>query len=280
MVMKSLIPLFLSCMCCHAVPLRDVAYVPGGDPLQTLDIHRPAKDPTQAAPVLIGIHGGGWAFGDKSHAGFVQPKSEWFLKQGFLFVSINYRLSPKVVHPTHVEDVCKALAWIGENIDNYGGDPKQLYLLGHSAGAHLAALAALDELRQTTAGVHAKSIRGVILLDGAAYHVPNQVATTWRLDKLYTRAFTQDLATQEDASPTLKVVAMKGTPPPFLILHVAHRKDSADQSQGLAHALRAKGGEVQVVAIDGKTHATINRDLGKAGDVTTQAVEKFLRALK
>lgn len=275
--MKSLILVLLTACSLQAKVLRDLAYVTGEDELQTLDIYLPDQKNKAGAPVLIGIHGGAWAFGDKSNAGFVQPKAAWFNSQGFLFVSINYRLSPKVTHPQHIIDVCKAVAWIEDNIAKHGGDPKQLYLLGHSAGAHLAALAAVDESRLKKAGADPKSIRGVILLDGAAYHVPDQLATTWRKNNLYTKAFTLDEETQRDASPTLKVAAMKGTPPPFLILHVASRKESKAQSAGLAKALQAKGGKVQVAGIEGKSHGTINRDLGKPGDATTKAVAGFLK---
>ena len=279
MVMKLLIPLLLCCVCCHAVVLKDLAYVSDGDPLQKLDLYLPEKKTDKPAAVIIGIHGGAWAFGDKSNPGFVHPKAAWFRSQGFIFVSINYRLSPKVVHPAHILDVCKAVVWIETHIAKHGGDPKQLYLIGHSAGAHLAALAGVDELRLKAAGADPKSIKGVILLDGAAYHVPKQVAAAWRKDNLFTRAFTQDPKTQMDASPTLKVASMTGAPPPFLIMHVAERKESEAQSEELARALRARGGKAKVAPIHDKSHGTINRDLGKPADATTKAVAEFLEAL-
>lgn len=274
--MKLLVCLLLTLGALPAKILRDIAYASEGDSLQTLDVYLPDQPFKGGTPVVIGIHGGAWAFGDKSNLGFVQPKARWFNSQGFLFVSINYRLSPKVTHPEHIEDVCQAVTWIEENIASHGGDPKQLYLLGHSAGAHLAALAAVDEAKLKKAGADPKSIRGAILLDGAAYHVPNQIATALRKNNIYTKAFTLDEESQKDASPTLKVSQMKGTPPPFLILHVAKRKESRAQSETLAKALRAKGGKAQVMGIEGKTHGTINRDLGKAEDATTKAVAKFL----
>ena len=278
--MKSLFLLVLSCLSCHSAVIRDLAYVEGGHERQKLDLHLPANKGKGGAPVLIAIHGGAWAFGDKANFGFAKPKFQWFNEQGFIVASINYRLSPAVTHPSHIEDVCQAVAWVEDHIAKHGGDPKKIYLIGHSAGAHLAALVAVDEKRLKVAGGNPESIKGVILLDGAAYHVPKQVATSFRKDNMFSRAFTHDKKTQQDASPTLKVALMNGTPPPYLILHVANRKESRSQSEELAEALKAKGGKAEVLAIEGKTHGSINRDMGKEGDATTTAVAKFLKSIE
>lgn len=279
--MKAFWILWLAATLSHAEVLRNVAYVPGGEARQQLDIHLPEKKVEGGSPVWIAIHGGAWAFGDKANRGFVQPKMSWLQQQGHLVVSINYRLSPAVTHPGHIDDVCTAIAWVQNHITRHGGDPTRLHLLGHSAGAHLAALAAVDEARLKQAGVRPANLRGVILLDGAAYDVPTQIADS-RLPKirqLYLRAFTPDAEVQRDASPTLKVAGSKRVPPPFLILHVANRENSKAQSEKLAAALRAQGGTAEVVAIEDKTHSDINRDLGKPGDATTQVVAAFLKKI-
>ena len=276
--MKSLLLLLAFTLASCASTVRDVAYVEEGHPLQKLDLHLPDGASDESHPVLIAIHGGGWAVGDKGNRTFVQPKTRWLNEQGFIVASINYRLSPAVTHPAHVRDVCQAIGWIGDHIAGHGGDPDQLYLLGHSAGAHLAALAAIDRKRLKAAGADPSAIRGVILLDGAGYHVPRQIhqARLPRIEKMYCDAFTDEVSSQRDASPTLKVAKFDATPPPFLILHVANRAASKSQSEALAKALRAKGGEVTVLPIAGKNHGTINRDLGKPGDPTTKAVAEFL----
>ena len=260
--------------------LREVAYVKAGHDRQKLDLYLPETERKEAAPVVIAIHGGAWAFGDKANDSFVKPKCSWFVEQGFIVASINYRLSPAVTHPAHIQDVIHAMAWVAANIAKHGGDPKQIYLLGHSAGAHLAALAAVDEKRLQAAGVDPKSIMGVILLDGAAYDVRREASRALRRDNMFTRAFTMDPDTQTDASPTSKVAIMQGTPPPFLILHIILRQESKRQSEALAAALKAKGAKVELLALRGKTHGSINRDMGKPGDATTIAVEKFLKSLR
>jgi arylformamidase len=95
-----------------------------------------------------------------------------FVSTGFVYVAINYRLPPAVHHPTHARDVAKALAWVADNIGRYSGDPERIYAMGHSAGAHLAALVATDESYLKREGYSLKTIKGDILLDVGAYDIP------------------------------------------------------------------------------------------------------------
>lgn len=258
---------------------RDIRYreSPGvAARLHSLDLHLPPARSAARAPVVVMVHGGGWSIGDKANPGFVQPKAAWFNARGFIVASVNYRLSPAVKHPAHIEDVCAAIAWVSRNIAKRGGDPRRIYLLGHSAGAHLAALAGVDHGRLRAAGVDPGSIRGVILLDGAGYDIPRQFPVASRLGMLgtmYRDAFTNDPAVQRDASPALKPVK---NPPPYLILHVAARPDSKTQSEILAKALARGGGKATIIAVPGKNHMTINSDCGKPGDPVTAAVAGFL----
>lgn len=122
--------------------------------LQSLDIHttNPAEDGKSAklTPVLIMIHGGGWRRGDKAGVGVTRHKAPHFVASGYVYVSINYRPSatpdgPK--HPAHVQDCAKAIAWVHDNIAKYGGAPNRVFVMGHSAGAHLAALVSTDHRR-------------------------------------------------------------------------------------------------------------------------------------
>ena len=277
--MRALLLLFGWVTLANAAPavLRDLPYAGKvSDPLQKLDLYQPEEKRKQPRPVFILIHGGGWSTGDKSNSRFVDPKISWLVDAGYVVASINYRLAPAVKHPGQVEDVCKAIAWMQKHASQYGGDPKRIYLLGHSAGAHLAALAAVDTPRLRAAGVNPSTIRGVVLLDGAGYDIPIQYSTMREggvMEKMYRHAFTSDPAKQRDASPVHRISA---DPPPFLILHVARRPDSRHQSHLLADALRDKGGKAKVVAMD-KTHATINADCGKPEDPVTLAIAKFLK---
>ena len=276
-MVKTLFLLLALATLAPAKTLRDLPYAgKKSHPCQKLDLFIPDEAPAKPRPVFILIHGGGWSMGDKSNSNFAEPKTTWLMKGGYIVASINYRLAPAAKHPAQVEDVLKSIAWIQKHIARHGGDPQRIYLLGHSAGAHLAALAAVDAGRQKAAGIDAKSIRGVVLLDGAGYDITRQYPALREggyMQKMYRHAFTADPAAQRDASPVYRVTAK---PPPFLILHVARRADSRLQSNLLADALREKGGQAKVVSIPGKTHGTINADCGKKDDPVTLAISAFL----
>ena len=254
------------------------ATVEGVDPnLLSLDVYAPKA--ARNCPVMVMIHGGGWRMGDKSNPAVGQSKAAHFVAAGCIYVSVNYRLTPAVQHPVHVQDVAKALAWVDANIARYGGDPKRIIIMGHSADAHLAALVATDERRLKAEGRDLGIVKGVVLLDGAGYDVPRQIAAAGAvLRGMYEAAFTKDLAAQRDASPITHVAAGKGIPP-FLILYVASRPDAADQSNRLADALRKAGVRAEAIPCQGKNHMTINQDIGAPGDKPTAAIMDFLRGL-
>jgi acetyl esterase/lipase len=107
-----------------------------------LDIYLPAgEDAIEDAPVLLQVHGGAWSLGAKEHQG--RPLMNQMAAKGWVCVAINYRLSPRDAWPAHVVDVKRAIAWVKENIADYGGDSDYVTITGGSAGGHLAALAAL-----------------------------------------------------------------------------------------------------------------------------------------
>lgn len=251
---------------------RDIAYSQAGGERIRLDVYAPSDGKDH--PVLIWIHGGAWQIGDKAN---VQSKPRAFNDRGYVFVSINYRFHPTVTYKEQAGDVAQAIRWVHDHARDYGGDPGRIFLMGHSAGAHLAALVATDGRYLEGAGLKPSDLRGVALLDGAGYDIPQQVRQTVlpRMKAMYATVFTEDEATQRDASPITHVARDKGIPP-FLILHVAGRRDSKAQSDGLAASLREAGVEAKVVSAEGKTHATINRELGQPDDAPTKAVFEFL----
>lgn len=257
------------------LPFAEVA---GVDPKHlSLDIYAPEAKSDAPRTVVLYLHGGGWAAGDKANVG---GKAKFFTDLGCVFASANYRLSPAVKHPVHVEDVARALAWIRANIASRGGDGNRVVVVGHSAGAHLAALVAVDERRLKSAGADLSMLAGAILLDGAGYEIRRQFAVAGeRIKKMYGQAFGEDEAGQRDASPVAHVAAGKGVPP-FLILYVASRPDSKNQSTLLGDALTKAGVRAEVVPCEDKNHMTINREIGVAGDPPTEAIRKFMASLK
>ena len=108
---------------------RDIPYADPAHERQVLDVYAP-KD-AKNLPVVFWIHGGGWQTGDKSS---VQIKPQAFMDKGFVFVSTNYRLLPSVDMATIVRDVAKSVRWVHDHVAEHGGDPKRLFVMGHSAG--------------------------------------------------------------------------------------------------------------------------------------------------
>ena len=239
---------------------------------QSLDIYGSTKDSVQ--PVVVYIHGGGWAKGDKAGVG---KKAQWLASEGWMLVSINYRLSPAVKHPAHIEDVAEAIAWVHDNIAKHGGDPERIVVMGHSAGAHLAALVATDPKRL---GKHDKSLSIIdraILLDGAAYDIPNLLSYKNLPDSSRTMHYNW-VGTREadhvDASPSLHI--KEGTDiPPFLILHTDRTLGTAE-CKAMARKMEEAGIPAITVLCDEETHTSMNRNLGTEGHAPTEAVRLTL----
>jgi len=256
------------------------AHAPGAPAdLQSLDLY-PA--PNRHAPLVVFIHGGGWRIGDKQNGAAGPEKAAFFNPLGYAFASVNYRLSPNVQHPAHVEDVAAALAWLhdnagAQNIDQ-AFDPSRIHIMGHSAGAHLAALVAIDPRYLGRHGKSLSLVKGVIVLDGAGYDMTRQapavIARGGFLGQMYSGAFGADPAGWRDASPTLLVERGRGIAP-YLIVH-ASRPDSASQSRALAARLREAGVDVRLYEARGYTHAQVNRRIGEPGEAVTREITDAL----
>jgi arylformamidase len=218
----------------------------------------------------------GWAGGDHEPVG---AKAAYFAKRGFIFVSINYRLVPVARPAEQADDVAEAISWIKNEIAAYGGDAAWLFVLGHSAGAHLTALVASDETHLRRVGLDLTAIRGVILLDSAAYDVEQLMKSPDGKEDTFRIPFGTDSATWRPVSPCAHVGPAKGIPPHLLLLATAtgQRRPAAES---LAAALRAADVYAQIAdATAFRNHNTITEDLGQPGDTPTAAVQAFLDML-
>lgn len=253
------------------------------NPLNFLDIYRPdeLESKTGGIPVMIMIHGGAWRTGDKAHKNVTANKVPYFISNNWIFVSINYRLSPEVKYPAHVEDVAAAIAWVRENISTYGGNAEKIFLMGHSAGAHLAALVSIDESYLARYGIGLDSIKGVVLLDGAGYDIRAALENYNRgivMNLIYLGAFGRQEETWYDASPINHVAPGKSIPP-FLIVYAGERIESKEISSNFALKLRLSGVPVRLYNAKDKNHAGVNIDLGLTQDDLTITVANFLNEL-
>jgi acetyl esterase/lipase len=151
---------------------RDIPYASPPQERQVLDVYSPPH--AKNLPVAFWIHGGGWEAGDKSS---VQIKPQAFMDKGFVFVSTSYRLLPHVEMGTIVRDIAKSIHWVYEHIAEYGGDPQRLFIMGHSAGAQLAALVCTDDRYLKSEGLTLAIIKGCVPVDGDTYDVPAIIET-------------------------------------------------------------------------------------------------------
>ncbi|QJU59454.1 alpha/beta hydrolase [Sphingomonas sp. AP4-R1] len=247
-----------------------IAY--GADPLQKLDFY-PA--PGRGAPLVVFIHGGAWMFGDKDKATAAKP--DFFTRHGFAFATIDYRLAPQVSVADEARDVAAAIAALRARAAALGFDPDRIALVGHSAGAHLAALVGTDPTYLEQAGVPFGMIRAVSLLDGAGYDVPRQIDMAGPLlRRMYLRAFGRDPVEQRGLSPTLHAALPNAGA--FQIFHIASRRDSGAQAEELAAALRQAGTSATTITVEGRTHGQLNQMIGVEGDKTSADMLAFLTA--
>jgi acetyl esterase/lipase len=245
----------------------------GSDPRQTLDLVMPAKAGGKV-PVLLFVHGGGWSIGDKRIGG--DTKGKHYNALGWAFASTNYRLVPQATVEQQAADIAAAIALLRRQP---GVDPDRVVIMGHSAGAHLAALVATDPAYLKAAGVPMSAIRGVVLLDGAGYDIAGQMAQPRNpVASMYNQAFGTDPKRQQALSPTFHAAAPNAAN--WLILPVARRADSVRQSEQLAVALNAARASATVAPQDGKNHGTLNKEMGEPGDPSTAVVDVFLAKLR
>jgi len=249
---------------------RDLPYAETKNKRQTLDVYSPKEGKNH--PVVVWIHGGGWQRGDKSD---VDAKPKAFVEKGFVFVSINYRLLYDVTIKQMAGDVARAIRWTHDHAKEYGGDPNTIFVMGHSAGAQLAALVCTDGSYLKAEKLSLSVIKGCVPVDGDTYDVPMQIKTVEkkRAD-IYTKKF-GDADSQKDLSPVTHAAKGKSIPP-FIILHVADHPETKGQSQRLAKALEEAGVSAKAYPAEGKNHTTINSGLGTADDKPTKAMFEFL----
>lgn len=199
----------------HAMPdpnRQDYFAIPyGEDPLQRLDIHHLKSKQKKKRSVIFFIHGGGWTTEDKSNTRFFAL--EW-IKRGYTVVSINYRLAPNVMHPLQIEDCASAFKWVQENIKNYGGHPNKIAIIGHSAGAHLAALLVTGEKWQKKYGFKMNKVKCWIPVSG----IHDFNLTENYLPPLLNASISAMLK-ETDKTECSPVSHVTGHEPPCLIVH-------------------------------------------------------------
>ena len=180
----------------------DLAY--GKNEKQILDVVY--VENTKDCSVILFFHGGSWRWGQKDYHRAIGRQ---FAKSGVVFATANYRLYPEVRFPAFPEDAVIAVKWLRENVSKYGGNPKKIFLMGHSAGAHSMALVGLDESYLKQVGGDFSWVSGVIAMSCPYYFVPSK-------EFLYRDVF--DVGRDHKEFMPLHHVD-GGAEPPFLVMH-------------------------------------------------------------
>ena len=240
---------------------RDIAYAPEHGKRGLLDVYRPER-PAEKAPVLLQIHGGGWMIGAKEQQGI--PLMHHLAAKGWVCVAINYRLAPRDAFPAQIIDVKRAIAWIREHIEEYGGDPDYLAITGGSAGGHLAALAALTpddkayqpgfEEADTSVAVAVPHYGVYDLAGSTGLRSAEQMRDRFLAPLVVKQTWAEAPEVFEAGTPLLRIG--RGAPD-FFVLHGAHDSVvSVEQARLFVARLReASGATVVYAELPGAQHA-------------------------
>ncbi|KRA37212.1 MULTISPECIES: alpha/beta hydrolase [unclassified Nocardioides] len=240
---------------------RDIRFAPhGGRGL--LDVYTSEVTPASGAPVLLQVHGGAWTIGKKDQQGL--PLMQHLAARGWVCVAINYRLAPRDPWPAQIIDVKAAIAWIRENIEEYGGDPDYIAITGGSAGGHLTALAAVTPNAPEfqpgfeaadTAVQAAVPYYGVYdLAASTGLRSAELMRERFLGPRVFKKRFSQASDVFEQASPLLRVTA---DAPDFFVIHGAQDTlVDVRQARAFVEALRTTSKRtVSYAELAGTQHA-------------------------
>jgi acetyl esterase/lipase len=225
-----------------------VAY--GPDSRNKLDVWAPRSRSSEALPVVVFFYGGGWNSGERGDFGFAGAA---YAGKGFVAIVPDYRLVPSVRYPSFVEDGALAVKWARDNAARFGGDPKRITLAGHSAGAYIAAMLALDPQFLRNAGVNPQSIRAAALMSGPYDFYPfTEARGRGAFGRWANPAETQPIN-----------FARRDAPPIFLAHGTADRVVLPRNSRRLADKLRQAGAPVELRLYPGASHVDLAASLSR-----------------
>ncbi|MDM4770020.1 alpha/beta hydrolase [Solimonas sp. SE-A11] len=225
---------------------------------QTLDVYTP--EGARNAPVVVFFYGGRWSEGDKQEYRFV---GQALASRGIVAVVPNYRKYPQVRFPTFVEDGAQAVKWARNNAAAYGGNPEQLFVMGHSSGAHIAAMLALNESYLKKVGGSRSWLRGMIGLAGPYNFLP------------ITDPVLRDIfGPPERFEQSQPIFFADGQNPPLLLLHGENDQIVwPDNTRSLAKAVANAGGPVETVIYPKMSHTLIIGAFGSVLRGSTDVVD-------
>jgi acetyl esterase/lipase len=255
----------------HDIPYTKMVDVKNGR-RQTLDLYLPDR-PKSKPPLVIFIHGGFWTLSDDQYR--IGPSlAEVLRARGVAVALVRYKLAPDYQHPSQAEDVAAAVAYLAREANKFGYDSGRIFLAGHSAGAHLAALVALDSTYLTQHGINPQSLAGVIAISGI-YDLSSKPETTEEHKIAVEQAFGNRPEVLKAASP---IAHVGPDAPPFLILTASSDlPEFLLDAKRFADALRRAGDQhVDQFVIPDQDHFSIVQLAGKYNEIRSLLLE-FLK---
>ncbi|MGI9258121.1 MAG: alpha/beta hydrolase [Gammaproteobacteria bacterium] len=202
----------------------------GTESRQVLDVYAPSPQ-AERPPIVIFFYGGSWQDGNRAEYRFV---ADALTSRGYITVVPDYRVYPEHRFPVFIEDGAQAVSWVMDHAEEIGGDPERVYLMGHSAGAHIAAMLTLDERYLSNVGVPSVNLAGTIALAGPYAFYPSRTAN---VAPVFAHLADEDLARP--------ITFVDGSEPPFLLLHGAEDTTVfTSNTAELSAAVRNAGGQV------------------------------------
>ena len=244
----------------------------GEDSLQNLSIYHLKGN--ERRPVIFYIHGGGWnaeMFPNQNYnSRYATPT---WVKLGYTVVAINYRLAPKDMYPAQIDDCARALKWVIDHIQDYGGNPDKIAIAGESSGGHLSALLATGTRWHKKYSIDIEKVKCWISMAGILdFTLEENYYHPWMSQMM--DAFLRSYDQKIDASPVMNVT---GDEPPSLIIHGGDDwLVPKTNSVALYNKLKEKGAESELHILSGYWHCNTIVSYGEEKDEVTKVVNRFL----
>lgn len=278
--MKSHIPIVVYFIICFwsvalkakVVVTKDIDYISESDYADgrdLLDVYMP--EGAKKAPVIVFLHGGALLYGDKTYGKGIAAS---LVESGVGLVSANYRLSPDHAHPSHVQDAAAATAWVINNIAAYGGDPENVFIAGHSAGAYLAALLAIDSSLIEKHNIDKGALKGTVLISPFLYveeTAPGRITTNPVYKSIW--------GDKKEGWLKASVSGFIGADQNNILVIYADGDDlwRKEQNTRFVRDLKSEGNSnVTAIEVGNRTHITIMSEILEQDDQVSKLIVNFI----
>ena len=228
-----------------------------------LDIYQPKKG--SKLPTLVWFHGGGLTGGDKKDKN-AKVIAEVLAQKGVIVVMVNYRLSPKAKYPAYIEDAAASVAWAIRNVRQHNGDPKKVFVGGHSAGAYLTMMLGLDEKYLAAEKTKLSDVAGWI-------PVSAQVDSHWTVRA--ERGIDRDTQVIDESAPLFHT--RKDTPKMLVVVAENDLKGRAALNQMFVEKMEAKGHKnIPFHTIEDRDHGSLIAKINSTNDTNARLIREFI----